>query len=346
MTSKTFLLFPKTAHTLLKNACPSIQFRIRTEILGQSEIDQELSDLQEQIEKDDLVCEVFNWQRPDGWLGKDFHGFDSIETGIRILAEKGLNRDHPVLSSALHALNNSDDRLHLGIGQDGKILDDLGFGGSKRIRATVFAYTKMEEQACIKQEIKKALKAFKAVREAKSISGITEEFRNKLVFKPGVIWPDIYALRLLAFTNGWRSKENLRSIRDAVQKLAELSPIPKIYVRYKSRWMAPGSFAMHDINPDMERLDDASWMRWFHRMEMFSRLGVVKGIAPLENQVVLLRNMLEIAGGMFTKPLAHHFFNAWGAYSGLRLEKDWHSPKRREYDLTFRSLLILHYSNL
>ena len=346
MTSKSFLLFPETVRTLLANACPSIQFRIYTEIFGQSEIDEELSDLQGQIEKDDLVCEVFNEQKPDGWLGKEFHGFDSIETGIRILAEKGLNRDHPVLSSALHALNNRDDRLHLGIGKVGKILDDLGFGGSERIRATVFAYTKMEEKTCIKQEIKKALKAFKAVREVQRISDITEEFRDRLVFKPGVIWPDIYALRLLAFTNGWRSKKNLHSICDAVLKLVELSPIPKIYVRHKSRWMAPGSFAMHNINPDMARLDDASWMRWFHRMEMFSRLGVVKEIASLENQVVLLRYMLELDGGMFTKPLAHYFFNTWGAYSGLRLEKDWRSPKRREYDLTFRSLLILHYSNL
>lgn len=33
----------------------------------------------------------------------------------------------------------------------------------------------------------------------------------------------------------------------------------------------------------------------------------------------------------------------WGAYSSLTLERDWKDPRRRMYDPTFRSLLILHY---
>lgn len=166
------------------------------------------------------------------------------------------------------------------------------------------------------------------------------------MFKPGMIWPDIYALRLLAFTKGWRTQENLDIIRDAIHILVSLSPIPEIHVRYKSRWMAPGSFAMHDFNPDMETMDDSDWMLWFHRMEMLSRLGLVKSNPDLIKQVNRLIIILDEGSGMFKKPLNHYFFKKWGAYSGLMLEEDWRSPKRRAYDLTFRSLLILHYSGI
>ena len=135
-------------------------------------------------------------------------------------------------------------------------------------------------------------------------------------------------------------------MHQAIHKLIDLSPIPNIYIRYKSRWMAPGSFAMHDFNPDMETMDDSDWMLWFHRMEMLSRLDLVSSNPLLIKQVNNLITILKKGSGFFTRPLNHYFFKKWGAYSGLMLEKDWRSPKRRAYDLTFRSFLILHYSGI
>lgn len=58
----------------------------------------------------------------------------------------------------------------------------------------------------------------------------------------------------------------------------------------------------------------------------------------------MLKEALDAGQGCFTKPLAHPYFRKWGAYTGLMLETDWIDPRRRIYDLTFRSLLILHYS--
>jgi hypothetical protein len=54
--------------------------------------------------------------------------------------------------------------------------------------------------------------------------------------------------------------------------------------------------------------------------------------------------MLATGQGRFTKALSHTYFRKWGAYTGLMLERDWRDPQRRIYDLTFRSLLILHYA--
>jgi hypothetical protein len=44
-------------------------------------------------------------------------------------------------------------------------------------------------------------------------------------------------------------------------------------------------------------------------------------------------------------PVVDAIFKDWGPYAGLQLETDWKSNIRRDCDITFRALLILHYSN-
>ncbi len=126
--------------------------------------------------------------------------------------------------------------------------------------------------------------------------------------------------------------------------MVRLSPIPNIYVKYKSQLIAPASFCMQNFAPDMNALTDAEWMQWFHRMELLARLGVVPEIPELRRRVQVLAKMLDEDQGLFAEKLSHAYFQKWGAYTGLALEKDWRLPQRRINDLTFRSLLILHYS--
>jgi hypothetical protein len=328
---------------MLQCACPSIQYRIRVEILGQSPAGEGMAALQEAILKDPTVRDVLSWQQPDGWLAWDFHDSKSLETGIHILCEKGVDPHQLQLSRALQALENHPERLERGIGQPGKILDELGFGGRQMIRAAVFAYAGLEDKPCVREQIEQALAGFKSVLEGNSIEEITEDYKGRLVFKPGVRWPGIYHLRLLAFTRKWRTEENQAMLVRAIQRLVDLSPLPNIYVRGRSGWVAPASFGMHDFNPAMESMDDAEWMMWFHRMECLGRLGVIAAISELKHQVDRLENSLERQGGWFTRKLNHPYFNRWGTYTGLRLEADWRHAKSRVYDLTFRSMLILHY---
>ena len=330
---------------LLEHACPSIQSRIRLEILAESLQSDDVLMLQSLILEDDLVKKVISQQQDDGWIGRDFHGFNSIEAGIRILTEKGIFPSNQVIERALDALSKGDNRLNLGIGKVGWILDDLGFGGTHRIKAAVFAYTGLKDESFIGDEIEKALMCFRFIRKVERVSDVYNKYRNKLVFKPGILWPDIYALRLLAFTNSWRSLENMAIISEAIHQLVLLSPIPQIYVRYKSQLIAPGSFGMNDFNPVLDQLDDAGWMMWFHRMEMLARLGIKKSIPHLQTQLGRVIGFIDQDSGLFNKQLNHYTFKKWGAYSGLMLERDWRSPKRREYDLTLRFLLILHYLN-
>jgi hypothetical protein len=156
------------------------------------------------------------------------------------------------------------------------------------------------------------------------------------------MWPSIYHLRLLAFTNKWRTPENYHLVIEGIKKLVELSPIPHINVLNQSQLIAPASFAMQDFSPNLEQMSDAMWMPWFHRMELLSRLGVLQSIVELQKQVVRLDKILQQGQEAFTRKISHSSFMNWGVYTGLALEKNWRTPKRRVYDLTFRSLLIKH----
>jgi len=165
------------------------------------------------------------------------------------------------------------------------------------------------------------------------------------VFRKEFCFPDIYHLRILATTQSWRTPANHKMMVKIIQRLVELSPIPDIYVLHKSQLVAPASFCMHNFSHEMNRLTDAEWMQWFHRMELLARLGVADQIPELKRQVKYLEDLLEADKGLFTRKLNHSYFKRWGAYTGLMLERDWRIQQRRVNDLTFRSLLILHYAS-
>jgi hypothetical protein len=201
-----------------------------------------------------------------------------------------------------------------------------------------------EESVFVQDEVQQALDGFRFSSQVNSLKDIHENNNGQPVFCPNVRWPGIYHLRLLAWTRNWRTSANQKMMAESIRNLVRLSPIPNIYVNYKTQIVAPASFCMHHFAPHMAQLSDAEWMQWFHRMELLARLGVIHQIPELEQQVRTLEDLLLENQGLFTKNLNHPYFQKWGAYTGLALEKDWRSAQRRINDLTFRSLLILNYT--
>jgi hypothetical protein len=325
---------------LLTFACPSVRYRIRKELLCQPPELPGMINVQKQILQDEAVREVIESQGSDGWLAWSFHGYNSMESGIRLLCEKGVEANQPVLERALDSLEKHTNRLERGLGEVGKILDDLGFGGSQTIRAYLFAHAGKEEIPLVKKQIEQTLEVFKFVCTVESLESLYQPYKDKLVFRKGIRWPSIYHLRLLSLTKNWRTPKNYKMILESIRQIVRLSPIPHIYVRYKSQLIAPASFCMDNFHADLNRLTDAEWMQWFHRMELLSRLGVANQIPQLKQQIQALADMLQAGHGSFVKKLNHIYFKKWGAYTGLMLEKDWRHPQRRINDLTFRSLLI------
>lgn len=337
----------KTALHLAKTACPSIAYRIRKEIFHEDTSSPEMKALQDKILSDPEVVRIFALQKEDGWLGGSFHGTDEPESAIRYLMEKGVEPSHPVVQGALRAIIARGNDFDRGcMERVGKPLDKWHLGGSKLMKAWVFACAGEENHDFVRGMVNEALDVFRYEAGVTRAEDIYEMYKGIPVFRSGVMWPSLYHLRLLAVTQGWRTAENASLLAQAIGRMAELSPIPPIRLLHKHQVIAPASIDINIFQKDMDALPDKEWMLWFHLTELIARLGAATRVETIRKQMEQVRQMVSSSGGLFTKKLRHYYFTKWTQYTGLRLEADWASADRRTYDLTFRWLMIEAYSSL
>lgn len=334
---------------LINEACPSIRYRVRRDILDEPADSQPMITLQNQIFEDYRVKEVISWQGSDGWLGGTFHGDREPETGIRILIEKGVDNRNPVVIFALNAIIDRKAEFDRGcLERVGKLLDLNQLGGSQMIKACVFSYAGQEEYDFVRHQIKEALYGFAAALNINDGRALYRFHKDKIpVFNSGMTWPGIYHLRLLAHTRSWRNPENLQLLCDAINHMIRLCPLPEIKLLHKGRLIAPAQMNfMNELSRPIDALSPKEWMLWFHRMELIARLGIADRLPFIIGQINALSDYLKSNDWLFTRPLSHYYFHRWSPYVGLALENNWKSKKSRIFDLTFRCLLILKFANI
>ncbi len=345
----------KTITQLLEHACPSIRYRIRTELLGESPGSRTAKRLQGDVRRDERVRCVLSWQRADGYLGGVFHAGVSgslsqkastrgAEGAVRFLAEMGLRNDHPAFRRALQALLR-DDWFRDPLGVCWSHYPDVGLSGLDLVRAATLAHAGLEDAEIIVQQQYEALRTLSGIMGIRCIDDVTEDFKGRKVFRPGVAFPETYHLRLLAHTQRWRHGENPQAVARAVDRLVALSPFPVVKVRHKSRWLGPAAIYPCDLAFDLQRMPAREWPSWFETFEIFARMGVVSAVKPLARQLDQLVAILDEGGGMFRReyPIRSPKCRDWGPYRYGALEPDWEGDGRA-YDLTFRCLLILHHA--
>ncbi len=334
----------KTISYLLSNACPSIKYRVKKEILHENTSTSAMKALQTQILNEEKIKYLFSLRKSDGWLGGLFHGTEEPESIIRFLTEKGVEPSHQIIQNALSAIIARDEKFDLGsLNNVGKPLDSMHIGGSKLIRACVFAYAGNEAYDFVLEQIKESLDAFEYVCEVERIEDIYKPYKDKLVFRDGVRWPCIYHLRLLAYTNCWRNNSNKAMLEKSINNLVKFSPVPSVKLLYKSQIISPASVFMNNFDNDMDSLNQKEWMMWFHRTELVSRLGIANKIDSIKNQIDYVNTYLDENHGLFVKKMRHYYFTKWTQYIGLALEDDWKTSAKIVNDLTFRCALINSY---
>ncbi len=241
---------------LMNNACPSIRFRVFKEIHNKTFDINEMAYYQGQILQDEVVKGIIDKQQTNGWIGREFHGEDGVETYIRLLHEKGVSIENEAFLKALNSIRGEDTSFANSFLKVGRILDEKCLGGSYLLRAVLFAYAGMESETFVQEQINNSLSAFRSVLNISSFDEISEKYKDKLVFKPGVRFPCIYDLRLLAYTHTWRTDETLSMIAASINRLVELSPIPYIHVKEKSQLIAPAAVFMSDFKMKLDELSD------------------------------------------------------------------------------------------
>lgn len=335
---------------LLSSSSPSIRYRLRKEVLGFDPSCEEMQELQKEILQEPLVARTLRLFQPEGFSGSHYHsnglkpGEEALEVSLRILFEKGVEPDHSDLEKALRDLEEGPPFYNREIHRIGGFLDKSGLGGSSLIRAYLLARGGKEESPIVQEEIRNAVEVFRWVRGVHSIKEVAEEYRDRLVFRPKALWPGIYHFRLLAYSSSWRSEENCAFVAEAVENLIQLSPLPFIYLKVGSQFVAPATVFALDLVCDLSKLDEPGWAHWFERSELLSRMGVFGIVPQLEEQKEELLKIISTGYEVFQHFQSHRSWTIWSAYSGLALEQDWRSKEARTRDALFRSLLVLHFS--
>ncbi len=358
---------------LLENANPSIKLRIKKEILGDISKKEEM-DLQSQITKEPIYKIIAKCQKENGWLGNGFHGpnrdagpYENQEVGIKYLAEKAVGKNDPILKGAMNAFVTTEltDSCYR---TKGKYFDEFRYAanGQNLIRCACIARAEYDDLIDIKPQIQLSLDSFRRALEADSIldtvsprkcrpcrsnpSGIT------YVFNDYEKWPCRYHLDILAHTQSWKTKENIKMLADSIAKMMRTDRPDLIGVCANS-WVGYqlgtlGCFPSQGLSVKQTCLSPSPISVQYRGraekynleyIEWFARCGVIPYVPALKETVGEIACSID-ENGICNIPVLEDALKGIGTYGGQQLETDWRKPKKRLCDITFRALLILFYS--
>lgn len=338
---------------LLAHAGPSIRLRVKRDIL---------CDLAP-VEQSALLAEIFgekiprhiaDHRQPNGWIGLGFHGsskragqYDNQETAVKFMGEKGL-QGTPLLDGAIEAFVTTPltDPIY---GTGGRLYSEFEIPafGQRIIRAACVARAGYADAVDIAPQIEVALASFRRVTEVDSIFDVSRPGKACRLFNVGERWPCRYHLEILAFTDSWRTPDNIAMLADAFTRLMrtdrpEIAQTPvACWVGHavgplwmlNEGWTLSGN-AINQPSPDgMRRIN-------FEKVEWLCRCGLYPHLPALREEVDFMA--AHIADGVCRVPFYENEFRGWGPYAGLQLEPDWRKSIRRDCDVTFRAAMILH----
>lgn len=342
---------------LLQNANPSIRLRVKKEVLGDI-TEAEEKDLQAQILDEKILRLIAEKQLPNGWIGLGFHGgnknagqFDNQETGTKYMGEKGLHGSE-LLNRAMDAFVTTE-LTDLCYETRGHYFSEFKIPacGQNTIRSACIARAGYSDVIDITPQINVALESFRRVTEVDSIFEVTRPWKQIRLFNENERWPCRYHIETLAFTDSWKTEENIKMLAASFKRLMRTDR-PEIIKTPVACWVGHAvgplwylnegysiaSDAMNQPDPNGDHLIN------FEKVEWLCRAGLYNHLPELREEVEFIRQSID-ENGVCNAPFYKNEFRGWGPYSGLQLETDWRTAKRRICDVTFRALLVLHYAD-
>lgn len=328
---------------LINEGCSSIAYRVRKEILQEDISEQEYADYQKQICEQPKVQKILSWQNADGYFGTRLHTAPSRskvwthEGCVRYLLEMGLENEH--------VKKSLDVMLQSGWGKECENSKAASVFGYEMIRASLFAQAGYQEYEFVTEWVDHALQGFCNIVDTDKYTDLVYERRDhKLVYNERKYLPVVYHLRLLAFTDFWRTKENIEMMKTAYDKLYQWLPLPPIYLKCKTNSVAPLGLVCWPVN---DNFNDNLGFFWIHFYEMSARMGMLGKESLFRKhydkfkEYILIQNESIIDNAKKKKGM----YVGWSGYSGIALEGDWKAKQQIMRDFMFRVLLIDKYIN-
>lgn len=330
---------------LINEGCPSIAYRVRKEIRQDNISEQEYLNYQDLIYWEPKVQKILSWQGADGYFGDRLHTAPSKskiwthEGCVRYLLEMGLTKENEKVRNALHVM------LYTGWGKECENSRAAHVFKYEMICASLLAQSGYQDNGIIAEWVDDALQGFRNIADAESCTDLVYKSSDqKLIFLEEKYIPVIYHLRLLAFTDFWRTEENLKMLEKSYKKLYEWLPFPPMYYKSKSHPVAPLGNVCWAVNQNFSEDIGFFWLQFY---EMSARMGMLGAESPFRKHFEELKERVLKHDDSIKQHIKNRksMYVNWSGYSGIALEGEWKLEQQRLRDFMFRVLLIDKYSN-
>ena len=367
----------KSIHFLLENAGPVIEYRLRKLILKDlSTTDEE--NLLEQIYQMQYFKLLQSYVKPNGYIGSGMHSWDNWrgvklhetplqdgETAARLLSYYAIPKTHPIIVNYVAAMRDEDvlrkefSYIPPEIVRFEHRFNGLNSGNS--LMSLIYAMQAMlgygDDFEDVREFQQISLKGFRRVLEISSLDEITKLSTNTKrrynypYIEEDEYFPDVYTLTMLAYTQSWRTDDNIQMLADSMNHINTImKPDHNMHIRINGRFYGP-CFAFirpfRAFSPDT--IDSILYRRPLTEIAM---LGVGNKVDILNESIANLTEAFSGDGILkmnFDVPHNKRYspkkIEYPTAYVDVKLEADYTSETSLQCDLTYWAVELLHLYN-
>jgi len=360
-------MLDKSIDFLLENAGIVIQYRLRKEILQNITA----------AEEEKLLTEIYqlpyfklveSYARPNGFIGNGLHGHSNwrgetlhetplqdCEASARLLTYYAVPKNHPLLVNLSAALRDEDvlhgEFLHKKSERerfDSRYVGLCNGSGLMVIVYTLLAMFGDENYTRSFQEI--SLDAFGSVLPLMSVDDITEfnpnlkrKYNYPYIFDD-TYFPCMYHLTTLAYSQAWRTPQNVKIVARAINHLCEINSddheANTLQVKGKGGFRGILWALLRPFLPfvSADSLTETMQRRYLTEIAM---LGVGCEVDVIRQSADNLQDALATDGILRSNSKVRNHYP--GAYGEVFLEDNYRKKTALACDLTFWAVQFLHY---
>lgn len=232
---------------LLDHACASIRYLVHRDMLGTPVNAPAMMALQEEILHQPNIQKILAAQHEDGWLGDELHGNNGMDHLLGGLLNAGVEKEHPAVQRAIHALITPDiASQHKNWFRGGDALDAGGRGGNRAITAQILSWVHdSEEYPLVQEQISLSFEHLRAALRYASVDDFSIKGKKERYYRPNAAFPGANHISMLAATESWRTDETVKTAKSAAKRGYELMRDVNEYITFKK----PAEFGSGFVGP-------------------------------------------------------------------------------------------------
>lgn len=360
----------KSIDFLLENGCDVVKYRLHKEIL-KDVIKSEEENLLEKVKQTPYYKFVESYVKPNGYIGIGMHSADRFmetllqdgEAAARLLSYYAIPKTEPIIANYIAAMRNEEIlRQEFTFYPPAFEQFETRFNGLKNgTSLMVLVYTMQAmlgygDDDYVKPFRNISFAAFKSILAANSIKDIAK-YNEKLIKRyktPYYVEQDTYVpcayhLSTLAYTNSWRTEENINLIARAINHICNsnlMAGANGLLAKYGSRYGGSLWMLLYPLLPF--KIDTIQGVMYRRVLTEIAMLGVGNKVDIIRESVTNIKEALKADGILrwdFTSAYQQRQFKAqkWPtAYCDVWLETDHKKENALWCDLTFWAVQLLY----